>query len=100
MMKIGVQTGGVEEAHGIDGAYRIIHEAGFDAADANIDHLYSYQAIVNHQSVPASTQATRTAWNISAPGRKRRKNTASITTRRTRRSPLIFSMRAASRTTI
>ena len=36
MMKIGVQTGGVEEAHGIDGAYRIIHEAGFDAADANI----------------------------------------------------------------
>ena len=53
MMKIGVQTGGVEEAHGIDGAYRIIHEAGFDAADANIDHLYSYQAIVNHQSVPA-----------------------------------------------
>ena len=53
MMKIGVQTGGIEEAHGIDGAYRIIRETGFDAADANIDHLYAGQAIRNCQRVPA-----------------------------------------------
>ena len=52
MIQIGVQTGGIEEAHGIDGAYRLIHEAGFDAADANIDHLYSYQAIMGHQKMP------------------------------------------------
>lgn len=39
MFKIAVQTGGLEEIAGIDGAYRMIAEAGFDAADVNLDHL-------------------------------------------------------------
>ena len=41
MIKISVQTGGPEEALGIDGAYKLIAECGFDAVDANIDHLVS-----------------------------------------------------------
>ena len=39
MNKIAVQTGGPEEVYGIDGAYKIIKECGFDAVDANVDHL-------------------------------------------------------------
>lgn len=51
-MKIAVQTGGVEEVYGIDQAYRLIKEAGFDAVDANIDHLLSFGDITNKQ-IPA-----------------------------------------------
>lgn len=39
-MKISVMTGGLEERFGIDGAYARIKEAGFDAVDANIDHIW------------------------------------------------------------
>ena len=46
MIKISVQTGGPEEALGIDKAYKLIAECGFDAVDANIDHLVSYSSIV------------------------------------------------------
>ncbi|MDY3278750.1 MAG: sugar phosphate isomerase/epimerase [Eubacteriales bacterium] len=42
-MKIAVQTGGVEERLGLDGAYRLIREAGFDGVDANVDHLMTGQ---------------------------------------------------------
>ena len=52
MMKISVQTGGPEEAYGIDGAYKLIAESGFDAVDANIDHLVSYGDICD-KKVPA-----------------------------------------------
>ena len=38
-MKIGVQTGGIQEHIGIDACYRMIREAGFDAVDVNLDHL-------------------------------------------------------------
>ena len=41
MMKIAVQTGGPEERLGVDATYRLVKEAGFDAVDANIDHLVS-----------------------------------------------------------
>ena len=51
MFKIAVQTGGPEELYGIDGAYRIVKEAGFDAVDANIDHLMS-GADIAHCTVP------------------------------------------------
>lgn len=40
-MKIAVQTGGITERYGCDEGYRIIKEAGFDAVDANLDHLFS-----------------------------------------------------------
>ena len=39
MMRIGVQTGGIQSDYSIDETYRIICEAGFDAADANFDEL-------------------------------------------------------------
>ena len=51
MMKTAVQTGGVEDVYGIDQAYRIIKEAGFDAVDANIDHLLGFGDIM-HKRIP------------------------------------------------
>ena len=39
MFKIAVQSGGPEELYGIDAAYRMIGEAGFDGIDANLDLL-------------------------------------------------------------
>ena len=53
MAVIGVQTGGVTQIYGIDGAYRIIKEAGFDAVDANLDELMPYRAIAHKEHVPA-----------------------------------------------
>lgn len=41
MNKIAVQTGGPEEVFGVDETYRKVKEWGFDAVDANIDHLLS-----------------------------------------------------------
>ena len=58
MMKIGVQTGGIEEACGVDGAYRLIKESGFDAADVNVDHLLSYGDIVNRRPSAAFSAGT------------------------------------------
>ena len=40
MIKIGVQTSGIRTDLNMDETYRIISEAGFDAADANIDDLF------------------------------------------------------------
>ena len=42
MNKIAVQTGGPAERIGLDTTYRMVKEWGFDAVDANIDHLLSY----------------------------------------------------------
>ena len=53
MIRIAVQTGGPEELLGIDGAYRLISEAGFDGVDANIDHLLSGQDIRERRLSPA-----------------------------------------------
>ena len=46
MFKIAVQTGDLDLMFGIDEAYRMIREAGFDAVDANVDHLFPYRDIV------------------------------------------------------
>jgi len=40
LMKLGMQTGSIQTDYGIDGAYRLIREAGFDAVDANIDEYF------------------------------------------------------------
>ena len=53
MIRIAVQTGGPEELLGIDGAYRLISEAGFDGVDANIDHLLSGRDIRERRLSPA-----------------------------------------------
>ena len=39
MIKLSVQTGGIEEIYGVDGTYRLVKESGFDAVDVNLDHL-------------------------------------------------------------
>ena len=52
MFKIAVQTAGPEELYGVDGAYRIIKEAGFDAVDANIDHLFGIRDLIDKKIPP------------------------------------------------
>ena len=49
MNKISVQTAGPETILGIDETYRLIKEWGFDAADANIDHVLGYGAICENR---------------------------------------------------
>ena len=49
MNKIAVQTGGPEERIGVDETYRKVKEWGFDAVDANIDHLLSGGDIVKNR---------------------------------------------------
>ncbi len=50
-MKLAVQTGGPAERLGLDQAYRLIAELGFDGVDANVDHLLSYGDIL-HKKLP------------------------------------------------
>lgn len=52
MIKISVQTGGPEEHLGVDGAYKLIAECGFDAVDANIDHLVDWDSICGKTITP------------------------------------------------
>ncbi len=56
MAVIGVQTGGLTGLYGVDGAYRAIREAGFGAADANLDEMLSYRDIVEKRR-PAAFEA-------------------------------------------
>lgn len=51
MAVIGVQTGGLTQLYGVDGAYRAVKEAGFDAVDVNLDELMTYQDIWNKRHV-------------------------------------------------
>lgn len=51
MNRIAVQTGGPEERLGVDETYRKVKEWGFDAVDANIDHLLGYSDIA-HNDIP------------------------------------------------
>ena len=53
MAIIGVQTSGLTKYLGVDGAYQAIREAGFDAADVNLDNLLRYADIKDHLRVPA-----------------------------------------------
>ena len=47
MTMIGIQTGSLCTLFGVDSAYRMIKEAGFEAVDANLDALLRYQDVVN-----------------------------------------------------
>ena len=53
MFKLAVQTGGIVERYGIDGAYRLIKETGFEAVDANVDHLFPTKDIRQKAPVPS-----------------------------------------------
>lgn len=52
MFKIAVQTGGPEDFFGLDEAYRMIAEAGFDGVDANIDHLFPVKQLAEGDVAP------------------------------------------------
>lgn len=85
MAMIGVQTGGLTRLYGIDGAYRTIRDAGFDAADVNLDELLAYREILDQSVRPYSAARLRKAG--SGPIGTQRKNTALSTPRPTRLSP-------------
>jgi len=51
MNRISVQTGGPEERFGVRETYRLVKEWGFDAVDANIDHLCSWHQLT-HNEIP------------------------------------------------
>ena len=66
MRKIGVQTAPVLDKLGIDRGFRVIHEAGFDCVDFNIDHCMPGSEIVKgefsgffDQSIDQILEATR-----------------------------------------
>ena len=59
MMRIGLQTAGIQTDYSIDETYRIIREAGFDAADANIDELFTPEDIQNRRPSPAFAGSDR-----------------------------------------
>ncbi len=50
MGKVAMQTGRLQN-EGIEYAYRLIKEAGFDAVDANIDGLYPPYTVVNQTAI-------------------------------------------------
>lgn len=51
-MKIAIQTGGAVSRYGIDGAYRLFKECGFDAVDMNLDSLFPPSDILNKRKPP------------------------------------------------
>lgn len=61
MIQIGVQTGGPEEFLGIDGAYRMIAECGFEGVDANVDHLLTSKDVRAKMHAPAFDGDDKTA---------------------------------------
>ncbi len=53
MIKLGVQTGGAEKYLGIDGAYRLFKEIGFDAVDASICNTFPYE-FIRRREIPSA----------------------------------------------
>lgn len=51
MIKIGVQTGGLEDIYGTETMYRVVKEAGFDAVDVGIERLFP-QDFSNRHEIP------------------------------------------------
>ena len=62
MAMIGVQTGGLTRLYGIDGAYRAIRDAGFDAADVNLDELLGYRDILDQKRPAVFGGAFEESW--------------------------------------
>ena len=69
MAIIGVQTGGLTRLYGIDGAYRAIRDAGFDAADVNLDELMSYRDIVEQRRPPVFSGTAEDSFSYFQPYR-------------------------------
>jgi len=56
MLPISMNTSGPTRAYGLENAYRVIKEAGFDAVDASIDMLMPY-AMANQRLLPEALTA-------------------------------------------
>ena len=69
MAIIGVQTGGLTRLYGIDGAYKAIRDAGFDAADVNLDELMSYRDIVEQRRPPVFNGTAEDSFSYFQPYR-------------------------------
>lgn len=69
MAMIGVQTGGLTRLYGIDGAYRAIREAGFDAADVNLDELLCYRDILDQKRPPVFSGTIEESFSYFQPYR-------------------------------
>ena len=69
MAIIGVQTGGLTRLYGIDGAYKAIRDAGFDAADVNLDELMSYRDIVDQRRPPVFSGTAEDSFSYFQPYR-------------------------------
>ncbi len=53
MALIGVQTNGLTQLYGVDGAYRVMKAAGFGAADVSLNALLPYRDIVDKKKSDA-----------------------------------------------
>ncbi len=69
MIKVGVQTGGLERYHSVDDSYRIIAECGFDGVDANVDHLLTSKQAREKMHTPAFDGDDATAVEYFRPWR-------------------------------
>lgn len=49
MFPIGLQTEGLTQLYGVDGAYRVIKDSGFDGADVNFNSLFTSADIINRK---------------------------------------------------
>ena len=56
MFDFSVQTRGLTELYGVDGAYRALREAGFACVDADINLLFPPEAVKARQPIPAFLQ--------------------------------------------
>ncbi|MBR5060197.1 MAG: sugar phosphate isomerase/epimerase [Clostridia bacterium] len=54
-MKISIQTAGAESRLGVDGAYRLFKECGFDGVDVNLDAMCTWNDIAQRKRPPLFT---------------------------------------------
>lgn len=62
-MKLCVQTAPLDDYFGVDKAFQMIKEAGFDSVDYNIDHFLSYSDISNGVIAPLYSQGDEAVYN-------------------------------------
>ena len=67
MNKIAVQTGGTEKLYSVKEAYRRIRDWGFDAVDANIDHVLSGGNITKGMIPPVLIKGGRECMDLFKP---------------------------------
>ena len=90
MFKLSIQTTGIFGPYSWDDTYRLIAEAGFESADANLDQLFPFTKVKVREPIPKffrkETSDMETLEHFK-PIREAAENTASRISRDTRRSP-------------